>query len=162
MTREGALDPTTPVLETRGLGRDFGALQAVSDVSLRVRPGELRAVIGPNGAGKTTLFHLISGWLAPTSGQVLFRGHDVTALAAPARCRRGVSRTFQITSIFPELSVLENVRIAVQLKAGGSFRLLGGRSQLEATELHARASLGFLGLGHRAGEPVSTLPHGDQ
>ena len=156
------MDPKTPVLETRGLGREFGALQAVADVSLTVRPGELRAVIGPNGAGKTTLFHLISGWLAPTLGQVLFHGHDVTALAAPARCRRGVSRTFQITSIFPELSVLENVRIAVQLKAGGSFRLLGGRALLEATERQARESLGFLGLGDRAGDPASTLPHGDQ
>ena len=156
------MDQTTPVLETRGLGRDFGALQAVADVSLTVRPGELRAVIGPNGAGKTTLFHLISGWLTPTLGQVLFHGHDVTALAAPARCRRGVSRTFQITSIFPELSVLENVRIAVQLKAGGSFRLLGGRALLEATERQARESLGFLGLGDRAGDPASTLPHGDQ
>jgi branched-chain amino acid transport system ATP-binding protein len=162
MTREGAVDPTMPVLETRGLGRDFGALQAVAGVSLTVRPGELRAVIGPNGAGKTTLFHLISGWVAPTLGQVLFRGHDVTALAAPARCRRGVSRTFQITSIFPELSVLENVRIAVQLKAGGNFRLLGGRALLEATERQARESLGFLGLGDRAEALASTLPHGDQ
>ena len=152
----------TALLETRGLGREFGALQAVADVSLTVRPGELRAVIGPNGAGKTTLFHLISGWLTPTLGQVLFHGHDVTALAAPARCRRGVSRTFQITSIFPELSVLENVRIAVQLKAGGSFRLLGGRALLEATERQARESLGFLGLGDRAGDLASTLPHGDQ
>ena len=103
------------ILETRRLSRAFGALRAVSGVDLAVEPGELRAIIGPNGAGKTTLFHLISGLLAPTSGRVRFRGDDVTALAAPARCRRGVSRTFQITSIFPELSVLENVRIAVQL-----------------------------------------------
>ena len=103
----------TPVLETRGLGRAFGALQAVAGVSLAVPAGELRAIIGPNGAGKTTLFHLISGLMPPTSGRVMFRGDDVTALAAPARCRRGISRTFQITSISPELTVLENVRIAV-------------------------------------------------
>jgi branched-chain amino acid transport system ATP-binding protein len=152
----------TPILETRGLGRAFGALQAVADVSLAVPPGELRAVIGPNGAGKTTLFHLISGLLPPTSGRVLFRGDDVTALAAPARCRHGISRTFQITSIFGELTVLENVRIAVQLKGAGNFRLLGGDRLLDATERRARESLQFLGLLARADEPAGTLPHGDQ
>jgi branched-chain amino acid transport system ATP-binding protein len=152
----------TPLLETRGLGRAFGALQAVADVSLAVPPGELRAVIGPNGAGKTTLFHLISGLLPPTSGRVLFRGDDVTALAGPARCRRGISRTFQITSIFPELTVLENVRIAIQLKGSGNFRLLGGERLLDATERRARESLEFLGLLPRAAEPAATLPHGDQ
>ncbi len=152
----------TPLLATRGLGRAFGALQAVADVGVAVQPGELRAVIGPNGAGKTTLFHLISGLLAPTSGRVFFRGDDVTALAAPARCRRGISRTFQITSIFPELSVLENTRVAVQLKAGGNFRLVGGRAVLETSERRARDSLGFLGLLDRANELASTLPHGDQ
>jgi branched-chain amino acid transport system ATP-binding protein len=150
------------LLETRGLGRAFGALQAVTDVSLRVEPGELRAVIGPNGAGKTTLFHLISGLLAPTSGRVLFRGDDVTRLPAPARCRRGISRTFQITSIFPELSVLENVRIAVQLKAGGNFRIVGGHALLAASTLRARENLGSLGLLDRADEPAAMLPHGDQ
>ena len=152
----------TPLLETRGLGRAFGALQAVADVSLVVQPMELRAVIGPNGAGKTTLFHLISGLLAPTSGRVVFGGDDVTALAAPARCRHGISRTFQITSIFPELSVLENVRVGVQLKTGDNFRLLGGRAVLEATEQRARESLRLLGLLDRADELASTLPHGDQ
>ena len=152
----------TPLLETRGLGRAFGALQAVAGVDLVVQPGELRAVIGPNGAGKTTLFHLISGFLAPTAGRVLFRGDDVTALPAPARCRLGISRTFQITSIFPELSVLENVRIAVQLRTGGNFRFIGGRTLLEATERRARDSLGALGLLDRAEAPAATLPHGDQ
>ena len=152
----------TPLLQTRGLGRAFGALQAVADVTLAVQPMELRAVIGPNGAGKTTLFHLISGLLAPTSGSVIFQGDDVTTLAAPGRCRRGISRTFQITSIFPELSVLENVRVAVQLKTGDNFRLLGGRAVLEVTEQRARDSLRLLGLLARAEEPASTLPHGDQ
>ena len=152
----------TPILETRGLGRAFGALQAVAGVSLAVPAGELRAIIGPNGAGKTTLFHLISGLMPPTSGRVMFRGDDVTALGAPARCRRGISRTFQITSIFPELTVLENVRIAVQLKGAGNFRLLGGATLLDATEGRARESLRFLGLLERAEEPAATLPHGDQ
>jgi branched-chain amino acid transport system ATP-binding protein len=152
----------TALLETRGLGRAFGALQAVAGVSLAVEPEEVRAVIGPNGAGKTTLFHLISGLLAPTAGHVLFRGEDVTALRAPARCRRGISRTFQITSIFPELSVLENVRMAVQLRGGGNFRLVGGRATLEASEQRARSSLDALGLIDRAAEQATTLPHGDQ
>jgi branched-chain amino acid transport system ATP-binding protein len=158
----GRPDAMTAMLETRGLGRDFGAVRAVAGVSLTVGAGELHAVIGPNGAGKTTLFHLISGWLAPTEGHVLFRGLDVTALAAPARCRRGISRTFQITSVFPELSVLENVRIAVQLKGRGSFRLFGGGGRLDATERRARESLEFMGLTDRAAQPASTLPHGDQ
>jgi branched-chain amino acid transport system ATP-binding protein len=108
------------VLQTRGLGRAFGALRAVADVSLTVGAGELRAIIGPNGAGKTTLFHLVSGLLAPTAGQIFFRGEEVSSLAAPARCRLGISRTFQISSIFPELSVLENV-------PGGGERAGGGR-----------------------------------
>jgi len=125
----------SPLLETRDLGRAFGALQAVGGVNLSVRPMQLHAVIGPNGAGKTTLFHLISG---------LF------------------SRTFQITSIFPELSVLENVRVAVQLKAGDNFRLLGGRAVIDATEQRARDSLRLLGLEQRADALASTLPHGDQ
>jgi branched-chain amino acid transport system ATP-binding protein len=152
----------TALLRTEGLGRSFGALQAVAGVRLSVEPGELRAVIGPNGAGKTTLFHLISGMIPPTSGRILFRGHDVTRMGAPARCRLGMSRTFQITSIFPELPVLENVRIAVQLKGGGNFRLAGGRGVLAESEARARESLAFLGLGERAAEPAATLPHGDQ
>ncbi len=151
-----------PILETRALSRSFGALRAVADVNFAVEPGELRAIIGPNGAGKTSFFHLISGVIRPTAGQVWFRGEEISALPAPDRCRRGISRTFQITSIFPEFTVLENVRIAIQLKAGGNFRLLGGRSLLSSTESQARASLEFLGLLDRADLPASTLPHGDQ
>jgi branched-chain amino acid transport system ATP-binding protein len=150
-----------PILETRALSRSFGALRAVSDVSFAVEAGELRAIIGPNGAGKTSFFHLISGVIHPSGGRVFFQGEDISALPAPARCRRGISRTFQITSIFPELSVLENVRVSIQLKAGGNFRLLGGRGLLAATERQARESLEFLGLGDRAGLPANTLPHGD-
>ncbi|PYN96159.1 MAG: ABC transporter ATP-binding protein [Candidatus Rokuibacteriota bacterium] len=150
------------ILETRRLSRAFGALRAVSDVDLAVEPGELRAIIGPNGAGKTTLFHLISGVLPPTAGQVLFRSADITALAAPARCRSGMSRTFQITSLFPELSVVENVRMAIQLKSGGNYRLVGGGRRLTETERQARSALGFLRLDDRAGLPAAALAHGDQ
>jgi branched-chain amino acid transport system ATP-binding protein len=151
-----------PILETRALSRSFGALRAVDGVNLAVEQGELRAIIGPNGAGKTSFFHLVSGVIRPTTGQVLWRGEDISALPAPARCRRGISRTFQITSVFPEFTVLENVRIAIQLKGGGNFRLLGGRSLLSSTEGQARVSLEFLGLQDRADLPASTLPHGDQ
>ena len=150
-----------PILETRALSRSFGALRAVADVNFAVEPGELRAIIGPNGAGKTSFFHLISGVIRPSGGRVLFQGEEISALPAPARCRRGISRTFQITSIFPELSVLENVRVSIQLKAGGNFRLLGGGALLSSTESQARASLEFLGLGDRAELPANTLPHGD-
>src|SRR5216117_512672 len=123
-----------PTLETRKLSRSFGALRAVTDVDLAVEPGELRAIIGPNGAGKTTLFHLISGVLRPTAGLVLLRGEDVSSAPAHVRCRRGISRTFQITSLFGELSALENVRMAIQLKRGGSLRLVGGRRLIADTE----------------------------
>jgi len=150
------------ILETRRLSRSYGALRAVNDVDLVVEPGELRAIIGPNGAGKTTFFHLISGVVRPTEGHVRLRGQDVSRLSSAARCRRGISRTFQITSIFPDLSALENVRIAVQTKRGGSFRLLGGGALLQATEREAHEALAFLGIDRLAEAPASTLSHGDQ
>jgi branched-chain amino acid transport system ATP-binding protein len=133
----------------------------VANVDLTVPPGELRAIIGPNGAGKTTFFHLLSGVLRPTTGKVLFKGEDVSALPASARCRRGLSRTFQITSVFPELSVVENARIAIQLKTGGSFRLVGGRALIEATERRAHEALASVGLAARTTQPASALSHGD-
>jgi branched-chain amino acid transport system ATP-binding protein len=150
------------LLETRALSRAFGALQAVNRVDLTVEPGELRAVIGPNGAGKTTFFHLISGILRPSAGDVRFRGESVAALPVHARCRRGISRTFQITSLFPELTAVENVRLAIQAKGGGNTRLLGGRALLARTEARAREALAVVGLAERAAAPASTLPHGDQ
>jgi branched-chain amino acid transport system ATP-binding protein len=150
------------MLETRRLSRDFGALRAVTDVDVRVEVGELRAIIGPNGAGKTTLFHLVSGVIRPTAGEVRFRGEDVTSLSAHARCLRGLSRTFQITSLFPELTVLENVRMAIQLKRGGSFRVFGGRTFIAETTRQARTTLEVLRLEERAEAPASTLPHGEQ
>ncbi len=153
---------TQPILETRRLSKTFGALQAVCDVDLNVEPGELRAIIGPNGAGKTTLFHLISGVLRASAGEVRFRAHDVTSLSASARCRRGMSRTFQITSIFGDLSVVENVRLAIQLKGGGNFTLLGGWQLLRETERRAREVLGDLRLDDRATLGANTLPHGEQ
>jgi branched-chain amino acid transport system ATP-binding protein len=152
----------TPVLDTHRLSRSFGALQAVRDVSIRVEPGEFRAVIGPNGAGKTTLFNLISGKLAPSSGEVFFRNEDVTSMSDVARCQRGISRTFQITSIFPDLTVEENVRIAVQLKSQGNFRFFGGHAHLKASAQRAREMLDLLGIIEHADALASTLAHGNQ
>jgi branched-chain amino acid transport system ATP-binding protein len=103
-----------PVLETRRLSKHFGGLIAVNNVDYRVEPGELRSIIGPNGAGKTTFFNMIAGDLPATSGQVVFKGHDITALAPFERSHQGLGRTYQITNIFPQLTVLENLRIAAQ------------------------------------------------
>src|SRR2546421_9010889 len=104
----------------------------------------------------------MSSPLVPTAGRVVFNGEDITGLSAPVRCRRGISRTFQITSIFPELSVRENVRIAVQLKAGRNFRLFGGRAVLEPTERRAQERLAAPGLGDRGDVPAAPLPPRDQ
>src|SRR5215469_5702078 len=104
------------------VSRRFGSLVAVNDVSMSVEPGELRAVIGPNGAGKTTFFNMISGFLAPTSGRILFEGEDVTHLMPARRVWRGIARTFQITEVFPELTVRENLQIAVEAAAGYRLR----------------------------------------
>src|SRR6202035_3143639 len=103
------------LLQVRNVSQHFGSLIAVNDVSLTVEPGELRAVIGPNGAGKTTFFNLISGFFPPTSGKILLDGRDITNLPAHRRVGMGMARTFQITEIFPELSVRENLRIPVEV-----------------------------------------------
>src|SRR5207245_9677160 len=108
--------------EIRGLTTSFGALLASDDVDLEIREGETHAIIGPNGAGKTTLIGQLAGNLLPDRGRVLFAGEDITALSAPARARRGFARSFQITSIYPDFTALENVMLAVQAHAGSSFR----------------------------------------
>ena len=113
-----------PLLELRGLSKNFGALTVTSDVSLTVLPGEIHAIIGPNGAGKTTLIHQISGTLRPDRGTIRFAGQDVTALPFERRARLGLARSFQITSIVPGFTALENVALAVQARSGSSFRFL--------------------------------------
>jgi branched-chain amino acid transport system ATP-binding protein len=114
-----------PVLRIEDLHKQFGALVVTDGVTLDVAPGELHAVIGPNGAGKTTLINQISGYLRPQSGRIRFDGRDITALPVHARARLGLARSFQITSILPGFSALENVALAVQARSGSSFRLLG-------------------------------------
>ena len=114
-----------PVLRIEDLRKNFGALAVTDGITLDVRPGELHAVIGPNGAGKTTLINQISGFLTPESGRILINGRDITALPVHARAGLGLARTFQITSILPGFSALENVALAVQAHAGSSFRFFG-------------------------------------
>ena len=149
-------------LETRDLTIRFGGHVAVDAVSCVFRPGELTAIVGPNGAGKTTYFNLISGQLTATAGAVLLDGRDITRLSAPARTRAGLGRAFQLTNLFPRLSVAENVRLAVQSQAGVHYDML--RPWMRHTELIARADavLERVALAHRRNVPASALPHGDQ
>jgi branched-chain amino acid transport system ATP-binding protein len=159
---EKVMAETSPLLVTQQISKRFGALAAVNRVDFTVRRGELRAIIGPNGAGKTTFFNLLSGALKPTSGRIYFQGEEITGLPLYDICRRGIVRTFQITSIFPELTVLENVRIAQQARGGGNFRLLGGRRLLRDTERKAEEILEFVGLADRRHTVATHLSHGDQ
>jgi len=150
------------VLEVKNVTKRFGNLVALRDLTLTVEAKELRAVIGPNGAGKTTLFNLISGLFAPTSGSVAFDGRDITALPANRRATLGMARTFQITEIFPELTVFENVRIGAEVAGGYRLRPWIGRTA--ATEIHQRVeeTLALTGLSAKAGRLVGELAHGDQ
>ncbi|PWC35874.1 ABC transporter ATP-binding protein [Azospirillum sp. TSO35-2] len=149
-----------PLLELDGLRKSFGALTVTSDVSLTVLPGEIHAVIGPNGAGKTTLIHQISGTLRPDRGTVRFAGRDVTALPLERRARLGLARSFQITSVVPSFTALENVALAVQARSGSSFRFLRPAAGEAALNGEARAALDTIGLGAVAGTPAAALSHG--
>jgi branched-chain amino acid transport system ATP-binding protein len=151
-----------PLLELRALRKIYGALVVTDDVSLSVAPGELHAIIGPNGAGKTTLIHQISGTLPSDSGSIRFDGEDITRLPMPQRVRRGLARSFQITSILPGFSALENVALAVQARSGSSFRFLGKASQEKALNEPAMECLLQVGLGARAHIPAGLLSHGEK
>ncbi|WP_114942837.1 ABC transporter ATP-binding protein [Microvirga calopogonii] len=151
-----------PLLELRNLRKTYGALVVTDDVSLSVRPGELHAIIGPNGAGKTTLIHQISGTLASNSGSILFGGEDVTQLAMPQRVRRGLARSFQITSILPGFSALENVALAVQARSGSSFRLFGNAAHEKSLNEPAMECLAQVNLAARAHVPAGLLSHGEK
>jgi branched-chain amino acid transport system ATP-binding protein len=150
------------VLEINSVTKRFGSLVAVRDVSLNVAKGELCAIIGPNGAGKTTFFNLISGFFPPTSGSIAFDGRDITRLSTHERVARGMARTFQITEIFPELTVFENVRIAAEV--AGGYRLRPWISGSESLLLHANVeqTLKMVSLDGKAHRLVGELAHGDQ
>ena len=161
MAGNGVAPPAGSMLEVEGLSRHFGALAALNDVSFQVRPGEIFSVIGPNGAGKSTLFNVITGLHAPTAGRVRFRGDDITGRAPEIINRLGVAKTFQITNIFPEISVLENVRVACQSRAPISGRLasLWRRPDVDR---RVEALLDAFGLTARREELAENLSHGEQ
>jgi branched-chain amino acid transport system ATP-binding protein len=151
-----------PFLRLERLRRSYGALVVSDDVTLDVRPGELHAVIGPNGAGKTTLVDQVSGRSIPDAGRILFRGEDITALSMHERVRRGLARSFQITSILPGFSVLENVAIAVQARSGSSFRFFGNAARERALNSPAHEVLRLVGLETRVGMAAGLLSHGEK
>ncbi|MCX5542133.1 ABC transporter ATP-binding protein [Paraburkholderia sp. CNPSo 3076] len=149
-----------PILETRGLSKEFRGFAAVSDVNLKVQRGHIHALIGPNGAGKTTCFNLLTKFLTPSAGQIYFNGHDITA-ASPVRiARMGVVRSFQISAVFPNLSVLENVRIAMQRKMGNSLHFLKRRSALNALNERAMSYLDEVDLSVFADVLAGELSYG--
>ena len=162
--RNDRLSGDTPMtlLETRDLTIRFGGHVAVNSVSCTFRPGELTAIVGPNGAGKTTYFNLISGQLRPSDGSILFDGADITQLSAPLRTRAGLGRAFQLTNLFPNLSVEENVRLAVQSQSGVHYDML--RPWMTRRDLIARADaiLDKVALGGRRNVAATQLSHGDQ
>ncbi len=150
------------MLETVDLTIRFGGHVAVDHVSCRFEPGTLTSIVGPNGAGKTTYFNLISGQLPASEGRVLLGGQDLTALPAPLRTRRGLGRAFQLTQLFPNLTVLENVRLAVQARCGGGLELFKVWRDRQAWIDEAVALLRQVQLGDKLDAHAAALPHGDQ
>ncbi|GAC1540745.1 MAG: ABC transporter ATP-binding protein [Candidatus Velthaea sp.] len=148
------------ILETRDLTKVFSGFTAVDRVSVSIEEGTIHGIIGPNGAGKTTLFNLLSGFLAPTSGTIAFRGTDITALDAPAVARTGIVRSFQITSIFPHLSVLDNVRVSLESKTDLPMRFWLPSKRIDALSERALAILGEVGLAGHAGVLAVQLSYG--
>jgi branched-chain amino acid transport system ATP-binding protein len=150
------------MLETQDLTIRFGGHVAVDHVSCRFEPGTLTAIVGPNGAGKTTYFNLISGQLPASEGSVQLDGEDITTLPAPLRTRRGLGRAFQLTQLFPNLSVIENVRLAVQAKHGGGLELLKVWLDRKGWIAEADDLLAQVRLADKRDVAASALPHGDQ
>ncbi|MBI5113637.1 MAG: ABC transporter ATP-binding protein [Rhodovulum sp.] len=151
-----------PILRLDGLTKQFGGLTVSDQVDLAIAPGELHAVIGPNGAGKTTLINQISGLIEPDYGRILLDGRDVTRLPPHRRARLGLARSFQITSVLPGFSALENVAVAVQARSGSSFRFFGDAAAEPALQGPARAALAEVGLADRAEVPAGHLSHGEK
>lgn len=153
---------TDPLLSIRGLKKSFGGVTATDDVSLDVVPGEIHAIIGPNGAGKTTLVSQLSGMLAPDAGSVSFKGRDITRLPAYARAHVGIARSFQITSVFMGLSVLDNVALGVQAHQGHSYRFWKPAATDDALRQPALEYLTRVGLHDRKDIAAANLSHGER
>lgn len=150
------------ILETQNLRREFGALVAVDDMSVQIEQGSLHSIIGPNGAGKTTFFNLVSGTLRPSAGRVFYKGEDITDLPVHRTIHKGIGRSFQITNIFSNLTVFENVRLACQALGSDSYRLFRSHTKLEGVQQRTQEVLAEVGLADRAFTLARTLPHGDQ
>lgn len=148
------------ILETRNLTREFKGFVAVNQVNLQVQRGHIHALIGPNGAGKTTCFNLLTKFLIPSSGQILFNGQDITALASAQIARMGIIRSFQISAVFPHLSVLENVRIGLQRNMGTSFHFWKSEATLNQLNDRAMQLLAEVGLEEFAASITVDLPYG--
>ena len=151
-----------PILEIRGLTKRFGGLVATDALSLEVAPDEVHALIGPNGAGKTTLIAQIMGEIRPDAGSVLFDGKNITGLSTPARIRRGIARSFQITAVLPELTAADNVALAVQATLGHSFHFWRATRHDARLRRPAQAFLERVGLAGRADVAASELSHGER
>jgi branched-chain amino acid transport system ATP-binding protein len=150
------------LFETVNLVKYFGALAAVDDVSIKILSNSLHAIIGPNGAGKTTFFNLLSGNLKPTSGKVIYKGKDITGQPIHRMIHLGIGRSFQITNVFPNLSVFENIRLASQAMQKGNFKFLTDASRLKGCEQRTWEVTERVGLKDKANIPARVLPHGDQ
>ena len=148
------------ILETHGLTKEFAGFVAVSDVNLRVKRGTIHALIGPNGAGKTTCFNLLTKFLQPSRGQILYKGQDITAMAPADVARLGLVRSFQISAVFPHLTALENVRVALQRQHGSSFDFWRSKSALDRFNNRARELLEDVGLSDFANTPAVEMPYG--
>jgi branched-chain amino acid transport system ATP-binding protein len=158
---EGAMDSEI-IFETIDLRREFGALVAVDNVSIKVRKNTLHAIIGPNGAGKTTFFNLLSGNIEPTSGKVLYKGRDITHQPVHRTIHFGIGRSFQISNIFPNLTVFENIRLAAQALGTDNFKFWQAASAFKQYEQRTWEVLERVGLKERANAFARTLAHGDQ
>ena len=148
------------ILETRSLTKEFRGFTAVQGVDLRIRRNTIHALIGPNGAGKTTVFNLLTKFLEPTAGRIFYKGRDITAVKSAEIARRGMVRSFQISAVFPHLSVRENVRVALQEKLGNSFHFWRSGRVLDRLDAPAEALLESVGLAGFGDELASELPYG--
>ena len=152
----------TPLIETRGVSKHFGAFRALEDVWVAVSDGEFVSVVGPNGAGKTTLVNLLTGLLVPTKGEVFFKGANIAGVGPVALAKRGMARTFQLVQIFPQLTVAETIAAAVVSQQGKQWRLFAGVSEDVAVGARVREIAGIFGLQHRLESPSRMLSQGEK